>query len=182
MDAWVWILIAVVAVVVVAAVVWWWATARRRRDLQERFGPEYERAVADAPTQREAEHELRERAERREQLDIRPLSPGARDRFASSWEAAQARFVDDPGGAIEDADDLVQRVMRERGYPVEDFDQRAADLSVDHPELVDNYRNAHRIRRAQGHDDVTTEDLRQGFVHYRALFDELLETREPTRT
>ena len=179
MPGWVWALIAIAAVVVLALVVWGALRARRTRTLREGFGPEYDRTVADAPSKREAEADLAERRKRREQLDVKPLSPEARDRYAESWRATQARFVDDPGGAIAEADVLIQQVMRERGYPVEDFEQRAADVSVDHPEVVNNYRAAHGVSIAHAREKATTEDLRQAMVHYRSLFAELLETREP---
>jgi len=180
MATWVWIVIAIAAVVVLALVVWSALRARRTQTLKEGFGPEYDRTVADAPSKREAEADLLERRERREELDIRPLAPDARDRYAEEWQATQARFVDDPGGAITEADVLIQRVMRERGYPVEDFEQRAADVSVDHPEVVNNYRAAHAISVAHERDRASTEDLRLAMQHYRSLFDELLgESRQP---
>ncbi|TML64409.1 MAG: hypothetical protein E6G22_04565 [Actinobacteria bacterium] len=179
MATWVWIVIAVAAVVVLALVLWSALRARRTRTLQQGFGPEYDRTVADAPSKREAEAELSERQKRREELDIRPLDAGARERYAEAWQVTQARFVDEPGGAIAEADVLIQQVMRERGYPVEDFDQRAADVSVDHPEVVNNYRAAHGISIAHERERATTEDLRRAMVHYRSLFDELLESRQP---
>jgi hypothetical protein len=178
METWVWILIVAAAVVLVGLIAWWWSVRRRTRGLQEEFGPEYDRTAADAPSKREAEADLLERQKRREQFDITPLSPTARDRYLRSWESTQARFVDDPGEAVDEADGLIQEVMRERGYPVEDFDQRAADLSVDHPDLVENYRSGHTVAVRSREGDAETEDLRQAFVHYRALFEELLETRE----
>jgi hypothetical protein len=180
MDTWVWILIVVAAVVLLGLIAWWWSARRRTRGLQDEFGPEYDRTAADAPSKREAESELLERQKRREQFDLTPLSPTARDRYLRSWEATQARFVDDPRGAVEEADNLIQEVMGERGYPVEDFDQRAADLSVDHPDLVENYRGGHAVAVRSREGDAETEELRQAFVHYRALFEELLETRERT--
>jgi hypothetical protein len=179
MATWVWIVIAVAAVAVLALVLWSALRARRTRTLKEGFGPEYDRTVADAPSKREAEADLAERRKRREELDIRPLDPGARDRYAETWQATQARFVDDPGGAIAEADVLIRQVMRERGYPVEDFDQRAADVSVDHPDVVNNYRAAHGISVAHERERASTEDLRRAMVHYRSLFDELLESRQP---
>jgi hypothetical protein len=179
MPTWAWIVIAVAAVVVVALLLWSALRARRTRTLKEGFGPEYDRTVADAPSKREAETELTERQKRREELDIRPLDPDVRERYLESWQATQARFVDDPGGAITEADVLIRQVMRERGYPVEDFDRRAADLSVDHPEVVNNYRAAHGISIAHERERASTEDLRQAMVHYRSLFDELLESRTP---
>ena len=175
MDTWIWVLIAVAAVVVVAFVVFNAMRARRTKALQSRFGPEYERVAADAPSRREGEAELLERQKRRDHLDIKPLPPEARERYAEAWRDAQARFVDDPEEAVVEADALIQQVMRERGYPVEDFDQRAADVSVDHPEVVNNYRAAHGIRTAHERGKATTEDLRQALKHYRALFEELLE-------
>jgi hypothetical protein len=178
-PTWAWILIAVAAVVVVALIVWNAMRARRTRTLQEGFGPEYDRTVADAPSKREAEADLADRRKRRDELDIRPLSAEAQKGYADSWRETQARFVDDPGGAIAEADALIQRVMRERGYPVEDFEQRAADVSVDHPEVVNNYRAAHAISIAHEREKASTEDLRVAMVHYRSLFDELLESREP---
>jgi hypothetical protein len=179
MSTWVWIAIAVAAVVVVAGIAWAATRTRRTRTLREGFGPEYDRTVADAPSKREAEAELDARRKRREELDIQPLSPGARERYVIAWQETQARFVDDPGEAIGDADALIQKVMRDRGYPVEDFDQRAADVSVDHPDVANNYRAAHGISTAHSRGKASTEDLRQAIVHYRALFDELLESREP---
>src|SRR5215210_5987672 len=145
MDAWVWIVIVVVAVLVLAALAWSVTRRRRSTALQESFGPEYERTVEESDSRRAAERELHERQERREELEIRPLAPGARDRYSRSWEHLQARFVDDPARSVSEADELIQEVMRERGYPVDDFEQRAADLSVNHPELVENYRAAHGI-------------------------------------
>ena len=180
MATWVWIVIAIAAVVVLALVLWSALRARRTRTLKEGFGPEYDRTVADAPSKREAEGELLERQKRRDELDVKPLDPAARERYAEEWQATQARFVDDPGGAIAEADVLIQRVMRERGYPVEDFEQRAADVSVDHPEVVNNYRAAHAISIAHERERASTEDLRLAMQHYRSLFDELLgETRQP---
>jgi hypothetical protein len=180
MATWVWIVIAIAAVVVLALVIWSALRTRRTQTLKEGFGPEYDRTVADAPSKREAEADLAERQKRREELDIRPLDDGARERYAEEWQVTQARFVDDPGGAIAEADVLIQRVMRERGYPVEDFDQRAADVSVDHPEVVNDYRAAHGISVAHERERATTEDLRRAMQHYRSLFDELLgESRQP---
>jgi hypothetical protein len=179
MPTWGWILVAVGAAVVLALIAYGAFRTRRRKDLQDTFGPEYERTVADAPTRREAESDLLERRKRHEEFDIRPLSPGAREGYVRLWEKTQARFVDDPEGAINEADDLIQQVMRERGYPVEDFDQRAADLSVDHGDVVEHYREGHAIARRNVRGEAETEELRQAMKHYRALFDDLVES-EPT--
>ena len=176
MPTWGWILIGIGAAVLCAVALWSAFTARRRRGLKSTFGPEYDRTVADAPTRREAESELVERRKRREELDVKPLAPEARDRYADAWRQAQARFVDDPAAAISEGDRLIQDAMRDRGYPVEDFEQRANDVSVDHPEVVTNYRAAHAISIANEHGKASTEDLRTAMVHYRALFVELLET------
>ena len=180
MPSWVWVLIAIGIVVVFALIAWSAYNARRRKGLQDRFGPEYDRTVADAPSRREAESDLSERQQRRDELDIRPLSPESRDRYASRWHNTQARFVDEPEEAVGEADGLIQEVMRERGYPVEDFDQRASDLSVDHPEVISNYRAAHGISVVNERGKASTEDLRTAMVHYRALFEELLE-HEPAQ-
>jgi hypothetical protein len=169
MPGWAWVLVAVAVIIVVALVVWQALRARRTRTLQGRFGPEYDRTVDRADGRREAEADLAARAKRRDELDIRPLPTASRDRYVEEWQHVQARFVDDPRGAVQEADTLIQSVLRERGYPVDDFDQRAADLSVDHPQVVENYRNGHRLSTGD------TEEQRQAMVHYRALFDELVE-------
>ena len=181
MPGWIWALIVIGAVVLLALIVWRAFAARRRKRLQERFGSEYERTIADAPSRRQAESDLAEREKRREELNIRPLEQSSRDRYASRWHNTQAQFVDDPESAVGEADALIQEVMRERGYPVEDFDQRAADLSVDHPEVISNYRAAHGIAIAHRRGKASTDDLRPAMQHYRALFSELLE-EEPART
>ncbi|HZU20531.1 MAG TPA: hypothetical protein VE982_04880 [Gaiellaceae bacterium] len=178
MPTWLWVVIVIAAIIVVAAVASAALRTRRRRALQERFGPEYDRVAADAPSRREAEAELRERERRRDELDIRPLDPRDHDRYRSRWQNVQARFVDDPPGAVEDADALIQEVMRVRGYPVDDFETRAADLSVDHPDVVENYRAAHGIAVAHERGNAGTEELRHAVRHYRALFDELVGTAE----
>ena len=173
MDVVVWIII-VIALVVIAAIAWSAWSRRRTGMLQERFGPEYDRTATDAGSRREAESELASRVKRREEFDIRPLDQAAAVRYADRWRGVQERFVDSPKEATADADQLVQDVMRERGYPIEDFDQRAADLSVDHAGVVDHYRSAHQIAVASREQRASTEDLRQAVVHYRALVEELL--------
>ncbi len=175
MAAWVWVLIAVAVVAVLAVVLWQALRRRRTGKLQERFGPEYDRTIESAESRRQAEAELQAREERRERLDIRPLSQSARDRYMDTWRVTQAQFVDDPRTAVASADSLIKSVMAERGYPVEDFEQRAADVSVDHPQVAENYREGHRLARASADGDDATENLRQAMKHYRALFDELVE-------
>jgi hypothetical protein len=170
-----WIVLLVVAVVIVGAVAWYLGQRRRSQRLQERFGPEYERTVESTGKRSDAEAELEARQERVEALDIRPLSPEDRDRFRERWRVVQATFVDDPASAVADADKLIGEVMRARGYPVGDFEQRAADVSVDHPHVVDHYRTAHQIALRQRTGEADTEQLRQAMVHYRALFADLLE-------
>jgi FtsZ-interacting cell division protein ZipA len=174
MPGWAWAIIVVAAVAIVALVVWRALAARRTKTLQSRFGPEYDRTVETAESRRNAERELASRAERRDELDIRPLTAAARDRYVVQWQHVQAQFVDDPAGAVRQADLLIQSVMRDRGYPVEDFEQRAADISVDHPRVVENYREGHRL---VGGD---TEDRRQAMQHYRSLFEELADDTADT--
>jgi hypothetical protein len=174
MPTWGWVVIAVAAAIVLIAIVAGAMRARRSRKLQERFGPEYDRVAADAPSRREAESDLREREKRREELDIRPLDPDDRERYRARWQEVQAEFVDDPAAAVTHADRLIQEVMHARGYPVDDFDQRASDLSVDHPRVVENYRAAHGIAVAHERHKAGTEDLRVAVKHYRELFDELV--------
>jgi hypothetical protein len=173
-----WIAVAVAAIAVVAIVGWIVARRKRSEQLQGRFGPEYNRTVAEAGSKRTAEQELEARQQRRAELDIRQLDPAARERYLHSWQETQSRFVDAPADAICEADGLVQSVMRDRGYPVDDFEQRAADISVDHPEVVQSYRAAHGVSLANEHGQATTEDLRRAMVDYRSLFDELLEAEE----
>jgi hypothetical protein len=175
MDTWVWIVIGVFVAVVVLGIVIGALGTRRSRSLQDRFGPEYDRTVDKTGGRREAEHELREREKRHEELELRPLSQAAREHYLQQWQGTQSRFVDDPAGAVAEADDLVQQVMRDRGYPVEDFEQRAADISVEHPDLVEKYRTANGIARASERGEATTDELRHSVRHYRALFVELLE-------
>jgi hypothetical protein len=188
MDTWVWIVIAAVVVAVVAIVAIVVMRQRRRTELRESFGSEYDRAVAREGDVRKGESDLMARRERRAELDIRPLSPQSRTAYARSWEQTQARFVDNPATALAQADALIIAVMEERGYPMDDFERRAEDISVDHPDVVQHYRAAHDISVRVDEDpnastsstvsDVSTEDLRQGLVHYRALFQELLEPDE----
>jgi hypothetical protein len=181
MPTWMWIVIVIGAVALVALGVWMWRRQRTSRQLQDQFGPEYDRTLEAEGKRRSAESELQERQRRREELEIRELPTATRRRYQGSWQITQARFVDSPIEAVAEADRLVTEVMSARGYPMDDFDQRAADISVDHPHLVDNYRSAHQVSRAAANGDADTEDLRRAMVHYRALFEELLAGEEDRR-
>jgi hypothetical protein len=172
------IVIVVIAIVVIALLL---ALAARRKKqqrehLQDRFGPEYDRAVAEHGDEKAATSKLAEVEKTREKLDIRELSPAERERYASDWKSVQAAFVDAPDAAVRDADRLVGSVMRDCGYPVDDFEVKSDMVAVDHPNIAENYRAAHSIRTRtdRGDGSYGTEDLRQAFVHYRALFVELL--------
>lgn len=149
---------------------------RKRRNttagLKKKFGPEYDRAVLAHGAK--AETKLADREKRIEKLSIRDLDATEHERYSKQWQALQSRFVDSPKGAVAEADDLVSSVMKARGYPVSDFDQRAADISVDHPRVVENYRSGHAIAQRVGKDAATTEDLRTAMIHYRSLFEELV--------
>ena len=169
------IVIAVVVVVAIAVVGYQMARKRRTAQLREQYGPEYDRSVDQAENQREAESELRDRAKRHEKLELRSLDSSERDDFEQRWSDVQGQFVDDPSNAVRNADLLVVDVMSARGYPVEDFDQRADDLSVRHAEVTQRYREARRIAQANEDGNVDTEDLRQAVTSYRALVMTLLE-------
>lgn len=160
MPSWAWIVIALAAAAVAGFVVWRALAQKRSRGLQEQFGPEYDRTVGTADSKGEAEAELRAREDRREKLDIRPLAPEIRERYAERWRTPQARFVDEPRSAVAEADELIQTVMSERGYPVSNFDQRAADISVDHSQVVEHYREGHRLAEQSAGGSGSTEDLR----------------------
>ena len=172
----------VIALVVVAAIVVAFlvlgAMKRRSRELKDRFGVEYDRVVREKGSPLKAEAELAAREKRIEKLELEPLAPPDRRRFTEAWIGTQARFVDDPRGAVFEANRLVKEVMLARGYPVANFERRAADLSVGHSHLVENYRAAHDIALRSERNAATTEDLRNAVVHYRALFQELLEEGE----
>ena len=167
-----WVLI---ALILIGTVVWFAFARRRSQQLRQRFGPEYDRTIRTEGNVRKAEAALEARAKRVDALHIRPLSPTDATRFDAAWRTVQARFVDDPRGAVTEADRLVGEVMSARGYPVGDFEQRVADISVDHPDVVMNYRAARDIAVVHAQGKASTEDLRQAMVHYRALFRDLLE-------
>ena len=169
------IVLVILLVVAIGAAVWMYMQKRKTETLRESFGPEYDRAVHEHHDQTRAERELEARRERVEALHIHPLPAAERDRFGERWQSVQAQFVDDPGSAITEADHLVGEVMQARGYPVGDFEQRAADVSVNHPDVVENYRAAHDIAQRNRRGSGDTEELRQAMVHYRALFTDLLE-------
>jgi hypothetical protein len=182
MDTTAIIAIVVIALLVLGAAFMWWSSQNRRtKELQSTFGHEYDRTVGEAGSRRDAERELQERQQRVQRLRIKPLTHEEVRAFDEEWQGVQAHFVDDPKGAIKDADTLVGRVMDKRGYPVGDFEQKAADVSVDHPSVVTHYREAHRISVASDRADATTEELRQAMQHYRALFADLLQTTEARR-
>lgn len=174
--------IIIIAVVLGVLVVAGFFLMRRRRteELQSRFGPEYERALKETGDKSKAETELQRREKRVEKLSIRPVDPAQRERFSAEWQRVQAEFVDNPENSIRDADILLQEAMRTRGYPVENFDQVAADVSVDHPTVVQHFRTAHDIARRHSKGEGNTEDLRNAMINYRALFDELVAVSPTT--
>jgi hypothetical protein len=169
------IVVAVIVVIVIVGIIMSVNRRRETKSLQERFGPEYDRTVETVGDKGDAGTVLKERVKRVESLNIVDLSYQDRENFTAQWKDVQAEFVDDPAKAIGDADNLVQAVMAKRGYPVGDFEQRAEDISVDHPGVVENYRSAHSIAEQQENGEASTEDLRQAMVHYRGLFEDLLQ-------
>ena len=173
-----WIVVAIVAVaVIVGALIW--SRRARSEHLRDQFGPEYERAVEANGDRAKAEADLAAREKRVKKLDIRPLEAAERREFTQRWDDVQARFVDDPARAVSFADALIADVMKARGYPVSDFHQRAGDISVDHPIVVENYHRAHDIALRHERGEASTEDLRQAMIHYRALFDNLVGAAAP---
>ena len=171
------VIVVVVVIVLALLVLGGLAIARRRRtkQLREQFGPEYDRVLSETGSRAETEKALRTRAERRDELELHSLDESSRDRYRGEWQQVQRSFVDDPGGSVDRADGLVTEVMRARGYPVEDFDQRAEVLSVDHPRVVEHYRAARQVRDAHRNGQVGTEDLRAAVTSYRDLVDALLD-------
>ncbi len=152
---------------------------QRSRRLRERFGPEYERLVQEAGDKKKAESELEARLAHVEALDIRPLTADEVNRFSLEWQSTQSEFVDEPHASLQKADRLIREVMKARGYPVEDFEQRAADISVDYPDLVTDYRGLHMIAIKEADDEVSTEEMRQAMVHGRALFENMVTKNTP---
>jgi hypothetical protein len=176
------IVAAIIVVALIAAAAWFAYQKKESHRLEEHFGPEYGRAVDELGSRSKAEAELKTRQKRVEQLNIVPLSPQDANRFSQSWKSLQARFVDDPRAVVVEAEALVRELMLKRGYPMGDFERRAADISVDHPRVVDHYRAAQAIAARGRRGDIETEELRKAVVHYRALFSELLEVREDPQT
>jgi hypothetical protein len=167
--------VVVVLIIVVGVVLYMRKRKNTTAELRDRFGPEYDRAVKQHGSERKAEAKLTDRETRVEMLKIRDLDPAERVRYLAQWQTVQSRFVDYPKGAVTEADELVCSLMQTRGYPVADFDQRAADISVDHPRVVENYRSAHAVALQLGKGEASTEDLRTAMIHYRSLFDELVQ-------
>jgi len=167
-------IVIVIAIIAIAFAVWMFVDKRRTQRLRTQFGSEYDRMV-QASGRKQAETELEHRTKRVQKFQIRKLSTEEQERFAGAWRREQAHFVDDPRSAVENADRLVGEVMRARGYPLGEFELRAADLSVDHPRVIENYRIAHEIAVRDSRGEASTEDLRRAMVAYRALFEDLLE-------
>jgi hypothetical protein len=175
------VILAVVLIAAALGVIAWLVMQKQRSlKLHQRFGPEYDRAVNEFGSKTKAETELRKREERVGRLNITPLTPADAARFSQSWSALQGRFIDNPKGVVAEADLLVRELMAKRGYPMGDFELRAADISVDHPGVVKNYRAAQAIASRDLRGEADTEELRKAVVHYRTLFDELLEVTPAT--
>jgi hypothetical protein len=168
------VIVLVIVLLVVLAAILFGVRAARRRKLQNTFGPEYDRVVADTGSRADAEKELRERERRHAELELKELSPESKARYSAAWEEVQIQFVDSPEQAVGTADDLVTRLIAERGYPTGDYDDQLANLSVEHARTLGNYRDAHEISDRSRRGEATTEDLRQALVHYRSLFADLL--------
>jgi hypothetical protein len=175
-----WTTITVVVVVALIGIgAWYFYQKKRSQSLQKHFGPEYDRTVTELGSRAKGESELKAREKRVERLELIPLAAPEAARFSEAWQALQSRFVDNPKGVVVQAEQLVRELMTKRGYPMGDFEQRAGDISVDHPDVVANYRAAQAIAVRDQRGSADTEELRKAVVHYRALFDELLEVREP---
>ena len=175
-----WTTITVVVVVAVIGIgAWYFYQKKRSQTLQKHFGPEYDRTVTELGSRAKGESELKAREKRVERLELIPLAAPEAVRFSEAWQALQSRFVDNPKGVVVQAEQLVRELMAKRGYPMGDFEQRAGDISVDHPDVVANYRAAQAIAVRDQRGSADTEELRKAVVHYRALFDELLEVKAP---
>ena len=181
MSAWLTIVLIILVLVIVAAVLFA-VRASRRKQLQEKFGPEYDRVVADADSRTEAERELRDREKRHAELELKPLSAESKARYSAAWEEVQIQFVDNPSEAVGTADELVTRLITERGYPTAEYDEQLATLSVAHANTLQHYREAHEISERNAAGKASTEDLRLALVHYRALFADLLGTAPVSTT
>jgi hypothetical protein len=169
------IILAVIVAFIIGALLGTVVTRQRRtKRLQEKFGPEYDRTLNELGDRRQAEHELEARLDHVKTLDIRPLSEEESERYTNEWRATQAEFVDEPLVALQKADQIIREVMKAKGYPVEDFEQRVADISVEYPELVTDYRGLHLIAVKEDDEEVSTEEMRQAMVHGRALFENLV--------
>jgi hypothetical protein len=169
------IILAVIVAFIIGALLGTLVTRQRRtKRLQEKFGPEYERTLNELGDRRQAEQELEARLDHVKTLDIRPLSAEESERYTNEWRATQAEFVDEPLVALQKADRIIREVMKTKGYPVEDFEQRVADISVEYPELVTDYRGLHLIAVKEDDEKVSTEEMRQAMVHGRALFENLV--------
>jgi hypothetical protein len=178
-DTQTWIILAAtVALGLVAIGAWLYTRRKQSHRLQEHFGPEYDRTVNELGSRTKGESELKAREKRVERLEILPLAPPEAARFSEAWQALQGRFIDNPKGVVVQAEQLVRELMEKRGYPMGDFERRAGDISVDHPDVVANYRSAQAIALRDQKGTADTEELRKAVVHYRSLFDELLEVRE----
>jgi hypothetical protein len=173
-------IVVAVIVVIVGAIVAFYLQRRRSEQLRRHFGPEYDRAIAEGGDRRRAETKLEERTERVKKFHLRPLSAENRAQFTEQWDRVQAHFVDAPAGAVAEADTLLGDIMATCGYPMGDFEQRAADISVEHPVVTQNYRSAHEIAVRQARGQASTEDLRRAMIHYRALFEDLVTERKET--
>jgi hypothetical protein len=175
-------IILILVILVVLAAIAFGVQAGRRKKLQSTFGPEYDRAVADSGSRTEAEKELRERERRHAELELKPLSSESQAKYSAAWEEVQIQFVDNPAEAVGTADELVTRLITERGYPTGDYDEKLSNLSVEHAGTIQHYRDAHEISERNKGGEASTEDLRQALVHYRALFADLLGTNPVAAT
>ena len=177
LDTQTWIILAAVVVIALIAAGAWFYRRKQSHKLQDHYGTEYTRTVTELGSRNKAESELRAREKRVERLTLIPLAAPEAARFSEAWQTLQGRFVDNPKGVVVQAEQLVRELMEKRGYPMGDFERRAGDISVDHPEVVANYRAAQAIAVRDQRGSADTEELRKAVVHYRALFDELLEVR-----